>query len=1640
MKIGITVRFQNSYFSGSIPQVACALGRTLTLAGHDVTLLHPSGEPAWFIDAKPSSLKISAWSKDNQYDTIIEVVWSLSPEERAQMKQVIGFVHHPPVFHDMESSVYSWNPTVRNFKNLSALWTYDFYSKDDVKYLEFLSGIPVQQVPYVWDPDMLEAFVAENNLPKWADSAKHMDGAIPSGTPATMSWCARVLESNFSNTSHCVIPLNIISQIRVQSDPIRFCVHNGEITAKNEFFKQNVVRNLLLPDISGNMVPRVRLPDLVREKCFFVAHQRFRPLKSYLLDAMYLGIPMLHNCALLKDMGAPYYYELNQILDAVGAWRAMNRDYKENAGFFTTESATQRKSALRARFSPSAVQSTYNTILNTPRVPIKSQIAPVLNKKELRVAFEEMWDQFQPTDNFFMYLLKWVGYLNNISVVYDPVNPNLVFYGPFSTENRYPGVPHVYFTGENSPPKKDPNTFLNLGYNYDTSSDYIRLPLWVTEINWWGADPAKMVNPKPVSLRDATTVSSETLDTKSKFCAFVATNPANQNRNTAFQILNQWKGVDAGGRLFCNIAGGPIPAGLGGGGGELAKVEFYKQYKYAIAYENSSAPGYTTEKIFHAKVAGAVPIYWGDPFVDRDFDSNGFLNANQVATAQDLVNLVNKVTDEQWRKMASIPALSAFKRQWCERTMSAIAKKIFSRALDVNVSIEESAWVTSEEFLTKTPPHKLLTVSPPPKLVAKPGPTNRVFVTAANAKFVEAAVNALNSLNQIEPTLTKIVYIWPDVTEQHQQILRKHGATEIRMLPTTVPSETPWEDFWNPQHFAWKLWAHQNILNESKKDTCILYLDSATVFATPLDRIWELIDTQGIFLIDDVEQTNERWCHPTFCKNLQVTEAELKTNQLWAGCVGMKKGSPFNEIAAKALDIARTQRESIVGEKWQPYSANCLGHRHDQSILSILTQRANAPRSSLKEFYCDRSFRTAQQLSIPLYVHRGQFRAIVPFAEGMDEAYVINLDRRKDRIERFKATHTSIKERVYRWKATDGLALSLSPKLIECFRNNDFGWKKAVMGCALSHLGLWEKLANDTLANSYLIMEDDVKFQERWLIQWAQAASSIPSDADVIYLGGVLPPNKAALPMATEQINKYFARVSKNTLYGTTPHRYFHFCNYAYVLTKRGAQKLVMLIKERGIFTSGDHMIVNHGDELLNIYFTTPLIATCFQEEDPVYQKSQFNNFDRIDNFDSDLWNNNERFTKEEIDKVLRGGEVQAQVQAQVQAPATQSHESRIAVWNTFLRHIATKDTTAIKESITAIFAIWRELDSQEFEKNSAWLRIFEQLVTMKHVILIPHEAYILELIRKCPAEQQGAWKSLVQKLSGGNEDRIVYHRSDVHPETMLETQWFNSLFTTPLTYRPYTGEIENNAIILHQIVRGKDIVNDLLEILGALHQQKKQITLLHISDEFGLDDIRMYNHPAIKKVLRNYWRPDVSSNPKVQILPLGYANNRCAQSKSNPAFADRQNLWGFAGSLDRPGRIDALEILRKTGPYEEHTKQTWSAPAKLDASTYTEHLRNAKFVPCFAGSKSLESYRLYEALENGAIPIYVPSESHNSADEYTELYGKHPFLGFPSWQKAAEMLPMLANQSQIMEKHREKLREWWSQKKQELRLSLATV
>ncbi len=1704
MRIGISCRFQNSYFSGSLPQVAVLLGRILQDLGHSVELLYPKGDLSWFIDCKAEADKAPPrreWNDSLRYDVFVEVTWFLPAAKRPVVaNQVILFQHHTPLFHDMESSVYPFNPIHRDFTNLSAIWTWDLYGRQDIHYLEFLSRKPVHVIPFVWNFGAVDAYCKESDVPDWMTTASHIDARIKErdGVPPTMSWSARIVESNISNTSHCLVPVNIVSEIR-RVAPIRFSVHNGEYVENNDFFKINIAKNLVLPDVSGNFVPRIRTPDLCREKSFIVGHQRFRPMKGYLLDALWAGIPVLHNCELLKQFG--YFYELNQIRDAVECWKRMHVDYMQRTGFFAPAALEERRAKLRSAFRLERAHTAVASALAS-KVPPHIKITDLVETKtvenkmdELRIQFCDMWDQFNPTCNFFLSLFQWVGSHQGFKVSYSPQNPNVIVYGPFGDSYKnpeYAGIPKVFFTGENQPPRTDADTFLNLGFQYTPNPSYIRLPLWVLEINWFGADPVAVQNPRPVPLQACLKQDPTVLDKKSKFCGFVATNPRCQNRNLAFHILNEWRGVDAGGRLFCNLPGGPIPAGLGGGGGELAKVEWYKDYKYVIAFENESSPGYTTEKLFHAKVAGCVPIYWGDKFVDRDFDSNGFLNANTIATPDDLRGLIEKLEADPaaWRRMAEVPALTSYKRHWCERVMEEVARKVVWRVLQKEVRFEKSVWETAEQFHSGNKDAIAKEVNDDTTKNIPVG--KRRIVSAANKRFVASAQLFVKSARQIEGPNTEIrVYVWPDVSAEERAKIAAFGA-EIVELPTST--SMGWSDFWAPQHFAWKLWIHAEEAKRGDVGTQVLYLDAGMEIITSLDKLWNQTAKEDMCIIDDTEHPNERWCKPEFCEALRVSEAEKKGSQIWAGCIGFKVAGKYAGIHEEALVWAK-KPEVICGEKWRSYSSVCKGHRHDQSILSILTLRNRVPRLPIRDVYCDRARRTAENWGTPLYVHRGNPTLLQPLIQGIDEAYVINLERRPDRLTKFKE-NPHLRDYTYVWKATDGRTMTLTPAMAALFRDNDFKWKKSVMGCAMSHFELWQRLFTDPIARSYLIMEDDVRFSADWAEKWRAAAPHILPDADVIYLGGVLPPNKAAFPSVVEPVNSHFARVAKNTLFTPTARRYFHFCNYSYVLTKSGATKLMQLIQQRGIFTSGDHMIVNHGDELLNIYFTTPLLTTCIQEDDPVYQKSDFNNFARLDTFDSDLWNNNDHFSQEELVPALAeqikhidikvvkeplneeerkrleeeymqkmsSQSVKLPQQPQPQQPQqaqVASTTDKIAMWNQFLRAIALKKTTDSAPLLQQILAGWS--NPAQVVADMAWFRIFEQLILTSNPEMLQHKPVITAFL-----QTQGQWKETVWSAvckhwkitepAGSNailaldtshvkslQKTRIHYLQGLDVGNLYEYEWISDMFPHGVEWVACqtTGDIlacATTPLVLHMNPHGgTDGDDSMRRIVQAFASVGRQFVLLHISDEVCKSSVDFYESPAIRHVFRNYWRAGLPN--KVSFLPLGYAKGRSAKGLGpSPTFAERTHVWSFAGSLDRAGRSLILDQLKTLEPHKVATMAKWGDVPALQPTEYCEMLRNTKFVPCLRGFCSLESFRIYEALEHGCIPVYVPGDSYNCPDELQALYGSHPFLAIPSWAEAPSILTKLMGNPAVLEPYRQKVMDWWTHTKDQVRTKIAAA
>lgn len=132
----------------------------------------------------------------------------------------------------------------------------------------------------------------------------------------------------------------------------------------------------------------------------------------------------------------------------------------------------------------------------------------------------------------------------------------------------------------------------------------------------------------------------EIIAQKRKFCSFMVSNRKAKERIQFFEKLCEYQQVDSGGRFMNNI-GGPIEPG------RQIKTSWLQNYKFNIAFENTSFPGYTTEKILEAFVSGTIPIYWGNPLIELDFNPKAFVNCHDFNTFDEVVEHVKEIDQNE---------------------------------------------------------------------------------------------------------------------------------------------------------------------------------------------------------------------------------------------------------------------------------------------------------------------------------------------------------------------------------------------------------------------------------------------------------------------------------------------------------------------------------------------------------------------------------------------------------------------------------------------------------------------------------------------------------------------------------------------------------------------------------------------------------------------------------------------------------------------------------------------------------------------------------------------------------------------------------------------------------------------------------
>jgi GR25 family glycosyltransferase involved in LPS biosynthesis len=1153
--------------------------------GYHVTLLALGNTP-WFTDIQSlqPNYKIEHVVPDQPpkqpFDVVIESAWSFSLTQRPQWAKTCIFVcHDSPLVDGIESCAYLDANQVREFSGLHAVWLWDHCSENDVQYVKLLAdpGTSVRRLRLPWSNNILDTYLeAPAGVSKqllWPIRAlnAHNKGS---------GWMLTAVESNTSITGSSVFPWVAMNEINRTLAPkdLRCWLFNAHEMANSTFFKNNIYQQLhMQPSLDDESVfaQRVRLPDLTADKIAIFFHQRLRPMRTAYLDAMWLGIPLIHNSPLLpKDTAiGGYYYHENSITQSLKAFANMNADFEKQAAYFTVPAIEKRNQWLDANYNwrtATGVVSMYGMAMDDALAASalaqlnktsKLALAPSLvnDQPVIRIWFTDFWADFNPMYNFFTLMIgDWLGrFAGGMSgqtpprILLDNTTPHILLYGPFGTDHQKYKCHKVFFTGENTRPRPEAN--LNIGFDYRPDDPaYIRLPLWVLMLDWYNANAEQIRNPVPIAPSLVSRVHLKLVRKKTQFCAFVVSNPCNPVRNEAFAALSKYKPVVSAGGYMNNV-GKKLDGGLGGGGGERVKVEFYEQFKFVIAYENAEHPGYVTEKMLHAKAAGAVPIYWGDPLVAREFNPAAFIHARDFATVEDLVAHVAKVDedDQLWLQYAATPLFGPERLVALRQQLDDTA----SRIINLPQVLPPSGDITRPASVSSAAVVPLLPSGPETKVEIEPdaeatGQRQLVTAFAGGQEGVDACLKTLDTVccahNADDATMlpySVLAYALGAVTTGQLEQLSAFGVHVVQ-----EPSVS----------------SRKNVLlhalDHADKGTAVLFLDGLAYAIGPLDTIFDQIAATGCF----------------------VLERARKGGQIDDSLMGAVSGSRQHRVLATAAE-ATTKADGI------------------KTRVACLEYDQWANDASLNDTLLSGNL---------VYLHGGTPRQRVETGmKGIDAVVVINLLRRKDRATEFADAHPDLH---MTWQdGFDAMHAPLFKEMAHLFRDNVFGWQKGVVGCAASHYAVLQRLRCDpNPAAHYLIMEDDARMSEAAIQKWnAEMADQMPTDADLVFLGGILPPNRPAWETVDEPVpdNPLFGRIAPNTFASAKPRRTFHFCAYAYILTQAGADKLHARFEHIGIRRPYDHELCNPPDvEDFRVYYTRPFLAGCKQEADPRYNSADF--------------------------------------------------------------------------------------------------------------------------------------------------------------------------------------------------------------------------------------------------------------------------------------------------------------------------------------------------------------------------------------------------------------------------------------------------
>ena len=218
--------------------------------------------------------------------------------------------------------------------------------------------------------------------------------------------------------------------------------------------------------------------------------------------------------------------------------------------------------------------------------------------------------------------------------------------------------------------------------------------------------------------------------------------------------------------------------------------------------------------------------------------------------------------------------------------------------------------------------------------------------------------------------------------------------------------------------------------------------------------------------------------------------------------------------------------------------------------------------------------------------------------------------------------------------------------------------------------------------------------------------------------------------------------------------------------------------------------------------------------------------------------------------------------------------------------------------------------------------------------------------------------------------------------------------------------------------------LNDKESFYFELSNKFSKIYLIHLGDEGASENTNLI-YSLCSHVWRTFAIPKFYEVKNLTCIPIGY---KSGVYKKNIDFKKKKYLWSFMGTVHGASRFDLINKHNEIKPNYIKLTGEFAAKDSLEPEEYYAKLNDSIFTLVPNGYYHPETYRLYEALESGSIPII-----ENPFDFFDYFLKDNPIPKINNWKESSKLIKKLIDDEKSLIKLSKDIDTWWLQYKKNI-------